>query len=156
VLTGAFNKRYFDEMLHREVARAGTEEAPLSLILFDIDHFKRINDTYGHPAGDSVLHRISEVVRGVLQPEHALCRVGGEEFAILVPNYDRNQAYALGDQIRSAVEATAFSHDKVPIPVTVSVGAAQPQPAGTTTTLYEGADRMLYASKHGGRNRVSA
>jgi diguanylate cyclase (GGDEF)-like protein len=153
-LTGAFNKRRFDEAFPAEVARSVQTKMPLSLILFDIDFFKRINDGHGHPAGDSVLRDVTRVATTAIADQGLLARVGGEEFAVLVAA-PLVQARATGERLRAAIERHVFTFENRPIAVTVSVGVAELEPGETHSKLYERGDALLYASKHAGRNSVS-
>jgi diguanylate cyclase (GGDEF)-like protein len=143
-LTGAHNKRHFDETLAKEAQRALQQRTALSLILIDIDHFKKVNDTYGHPAGDLVLKGVVERAKSVLGPSDVLCRVGGEELAVIATKAGRPVAVACAERIRTAVERDSFDWEGRRIAVTVSAGVAE-----------LGADEKLYASKRAGRNRVS-
>jgi two-component system cell cycle response regulator len=154
-LTGAFNKRRFDEAFPAEVARAAQAKTTLSLVLFDIDFFKRINDGHGHPAGDSVLRDVTRVATACLGGGGLLARVGGEEFAVLVP-VPLDGARYVAERLRTTIEGTPFSFDQKAIPVTISLGVAQAGPGETPAKLYERADALLYESKHSGRNRVSS
>lgn len=153
-LTGIFNKRRFDESFPGEVLRAAQGRTPLSLILFDIDFFKRINDGYGHPAGDSVLRQITEVAKDSFADRDLLARVGGEEFAVLVPE-SLDAARVKAEQFRVKVEAHPFQWQEERIALTVSLGVATLTGGESGAQLYARADELLYASKHGGRNRVS-
>jgi diguanylate cyclase (GGDEF)-like protein len=154
-LTGAFNKRRFDEAFPAEVARAAQGKTPLSLVLFDIDFFKRINDGFGHPAGDAVLREVTRIATACLAGGGLLARVGGEEFAVLLPVGLDGARYA-AERMRTAIEANKFVVDQKDIPVTISLGVAEAAAEGETPSkLYERADALLYESKHSGRNRVS-
>jgi diguanylate cyclase (GGDEF)-like protein len=154
-LTGAFNKRRFDEAFPAEVARASQGKTPLSLVLFDIDFFKRINDGFGHPAGDAVLREVTRITTACLGGGGLLARVGGEEFAVLLPVGLDGARYA-AERMRTAIEANKFVVDQKEIPVTISLGVAEAAAEGETPSkLYERADALLYESKHSGRNRVS-
>ncbi|HEY3497586.1 MAG TPA: GGDEF domain-containing protein [Polyangiaceae bacterium] len=153
-LTGVFNKRRFDEAFPTEVGRAAGNGTPISLILFDIDFFKRINDGFGHPAGDAVLRELTQVAKSCVADVDLLARVGGEEFAVLLPS-PLESAAATAERIRQSVEAHAFVWDGKTIPVTVSLGVGELGQGETAAGLYGRADELLYASKHGGRNRVS-
>jgi len=153
-LTGAFNKRRFDEAFPAEVQRSVQTKTPLSLIVFDIDHFKKINDGYGHPAGDAVLRDVTRVATTAIADQGLLARVGGEEFAVLVAA-PLNQARYTAERVRNAVMRHVFVTDNRPIAVTVSIGVAELQPDETHSALYERADALLYKSKHSGRNSVS-
>ncbi|AKU99379.1 FHA domain/GGDEF domain protein [Labilithrix luteola] len=155
-LTQTHNRRYFNEALEREYNRSLRYRRALSLILFDIDHFKKINDTYGHVAGDSVLRQLALVVKPRLRTQDVLARVGGEEFAVLLPEVDLVGARIAADKVRSLVEAARFLVDHKEFGCTVSVGVTT---FGDNVTsagmLYELADQNLYAAKNGGRNRVA-
>ncbi len=154
-LTGAFNKRRFDEAFPAEVARAGQGKTPLSLVLFDIDFFKRINDGFGHPAGDAVLREVTRIATACLAGGGLLARVGGEEFAVLLPVGLDGARYA-AERMRTAIEGNKFVVDQKEVPVTISLGVAEAAGEGETPAkLYERADALLYESKHSGRNRVS-
>jgi diguanylate cyclase (GGDEF)-like protein len=154
-LTQTHNRRYFNEALEREYNRSLRYRRALSLILFDIDHFKKINDTYGHVAGDSVLRQLSLVVKPRLRQQDCLARVGGEEFAVLLPEVDNPGARIAADKVRAIVEAARFLVDNKEFGCTVSVGVTTFDARVTSPQmLYEMADKNLYAAKNGGRNRV--
>jgi two-component system, cell cycle response regulator len=154
-LTGAYNKRYFDENYGRLVAQCTESGRAFSLIVFDIDHFKKINDTYGHLAGDGVLSGIGDAVRAELLDGEILCRVGGEEFAIIASGRPLTEMRKLAEQVRAAVERAVFSAEGDRIPVTISLGvSALEQAPGEAQALYRLADERLYQAKRGGRNRV--
>ena len=156
-LTKAFNKKYFTDRLESELTFALRHSSPLVLVMFDIDHFKKVNDTYGHQAGDRVLSDISTLLSGALRAEDVFARYGGEEFAIICRGTDLTQAQIVGERMRKAVEKHRFVHDGTQIPVTISVGIASlPDPAvKDAADLVSLADKALYQSKHGGRNRVT-
>jgi diguanylate cyclase (GGDEF)-like protein len=156
-LTKAFNKKYFTDRLESEFMFATRHSTPLALVLFDIDHFKKVNDTHGHQAGDHVLSEISSLLSGTLRAEDVFARYGGEEFAVICRGSDANQALVVGERMRKAVEGHKFVHEGTPIPVTISVGlAVLPNPAvKDANDLVSLADQALYKSKHGGRNRVT-
>ena len=154
-LTQTHNRRYFNEALEREYNRSLRYRRALSLILFDIDHFKKINDTYGHVAGDSVLRQLALVVKPRLRGQDCLARVGGEEFAVLLPEVDNPGARVAADKVRAIVEAARFLVDNKEFGCTVSVGLITFDARVTSPQmLYEMADKNLYAAKNGGRNRV--
>ena len=154
-LTQTHNRRYFNEALEREYNRSLRYRRALSLILFDIDHFKKINDTYGHVAGDSVLRQLALVVKPRLRGQDCLARVGGEEFAVLLPEVDNPGARVAADKVRAIVEAARFLVDNKEFGCTVSVGLITFDARMTSPQmLYEMADKNLYAAKNGGRNRV--
>ena len=157
-LTGIHNKKYFLDVLEKEFAYYHRHQLPLSLVMFDVDHFKRINDTWGHPAGDDVLRRLAERVTETVRTEDVFARYGGEEFAVLLRGSEVEQAVVAAERCRKAVEATEFTFEGTRIPVTISLGGASllegtfQKPA----ELLAAADRQLYRSKQGGRNRTSS
>jgi diguanylate cyclase (GGDEF)-like protein len=155
-LTKAFNKRYFAERLESEYAYAVGHDAPLSLLFVDIDHFKRINDVHGHPAGDYVLIELAKLAHGVLRNEDVFARYGGEEFAVISRATDIDQAQPLAERLRKAVEEHAFSYEGKAIPVTISVGVARAPSAGvgSPAEFIALADETMYTAKRSGRNRV--
>jgi diguanylate cyclase (GGDEF)-like protein len=155
-LTGAFNKRYFDETFTKETLRSQQIASPLSLVLFDIDFFKKINDTYGHPAGDAVLKNVSGIVRGQLRDGDALYRVGGEEFALLLSATPRDLAIQAAEAVRNLVEQLETEFAGTRIRATLSLGVAELGATELAPALYQRADELLYAAKRGGRNRVVA
>jgi two-component system cell cycle response regulator len=126
-------------------------------VMFDIDHFKKVNDTHGHQAGDLVLSEISTLLTSALRAEDVFARYGGEEFAVICRGTDLTQASIVGERMRKAVEKHRFTFEGTHIPVTISVGiAGLPDPAvKDATDLVARADKALYQSKHGGRNRVT-
>jgi diguanylate cyclase (GGDEF)-like protein len=154
-LTEIFNKRKFEEEVEREVARASRYSRPLALILFDIDHFKAVNDTYGHLCGDYVLKQVAERVRTGLRAEQVFARVGGEEFVVLCPETNGDHARRLAEKLRDRLAAEPVEYAGFQVPVTCSFGVAELQPdMRDGTALYEASDRALYDSKQGGRNMV--
>jgi diguanylate cyclase (GGDEF)-like protein len=154
-LTSAFNKRYFDETFGKEVLRAQQTATPLSLVLFDIDHFKKINDGFGHPAGDAVLKNVSSAVSAQLREGDALFRVGGEEFALLLSATPRDMAVLAAEAVRQMIESLVTDFMGTRITATLSLGVAQLGPAEAPAALYQRADELLYAATRGGRNRVA-
>lgn len=156
-LTGLFNRRYLDEMLEREVSRARREGIPLSLVMLDIDHFKRVNDTYGHQAGDEVLRTLAATLLADIRAEDMACRYGGEEFLILLPNMPLAAALLRAESWRAAVADLAVAHGDFSIRFTVSLGvAAYPDHGKTPDDLTRCADHALYRAKNAGRNQVQA
>jgi two-component system cell cycle response regulator len=155
-LTRAVNKRGFEESFAKEFAFARRHKTALSLLAFDVDHFKRINDTYGHPAGDHVLRKLAEVVSAGIRCEDTLARVGGEEFVILLRDIGLDDAYDCADRLRGSVQGTTFETGGARIPVTISVGIASLQAAAhaTPAALLKAGDEALYEAKRSGRNRV--
>jgi diguanylate cyclase (GGDEF)-like protein len=156
-LTKAFNKKYFTDRLESELTFAIRHSAALSLVMFDIDHFKKVNDTYGHQAGDHVLSTISTLLTSALRAEDVFARYGGEEFAVICRGTDLTQAQIVGERLRKAVEKHNFTFEGTPIPVTISVGIAglPDSDVKDAPDLVSRADKALYESKHGGRNRVT-
>ena len=155
-LTGTLNTRYFVERLDAEVAHASRHGAHLSLLLFDIDAFKAVNDTYGHPAGDRVLCGVAAVAAATVQPDGVLGRYGGDEFAVIVRSAGASAAVELTKRLREAIATEPFDANETTVSVTVSVGVASIGPARTLTgaALIALADEALYRAKRGGRNRV--
>jgi len=154
-LTKAFNKKYFIDQLRTEFSYARRHDTPLSLVIFDLDHFKRVNDTYGHVAGDHVLIEVAEHVHDILRAEDVFARYGGEEFVIILRGIPLNDAGVLAERIRALVEQNAFMSGEQRLPVTVSVGvAAYDEKLEDPLALVEAADSALYAAKEAGRNRV--
>ncbi len=155
-LTGTFNRRYFEERLASEIAFAKRHDAPLMLMLADIDHFKRINDQHGHRAGDYVLERFCQLLASQVRTEDVFARYGGEEFALLCRDTDQQQAAVLAERLRHLVEVEPIVHDGQRIPVTVSIGIAgtRENAAYDHDRLVELADQALYAAKSAGRNRT--
>jgi diguanylate cyclase (GGDEF)-like protein len=156
-LTKAFNKKYFTDRLESEFTFALRHVAPLTLVLFDIDHFKKVNDTHGHQAGDYVLSEISTLLTGALRAEDVFARYGGEEFAVICRGSDVTQGQIVAERMRKAVEGHKFVFEGTHIPITISVGVAGLPNAACkdATELVSLADQSLYKSKHGGRNRVT-
>jgi diguanylate cyclase (GGDEF)-like protein len=156
-LTQVFNRRYFNEALQREFNRSRRYGRALSLILFDIDHFKRVNDTYGHLAGDNLLRQIATAVKPRLRREDVFARTGGEEFGIILPEVGLEGARTTAEKVRRIVEATPFKHERDIVPCTVSLGvAATGAEEASGEDLYKRADERLYEAKQGGRNRTSS
>lgn len=156
-LTGLINHRHFQEKADEEFARASRYPQPLSLLLFDIDHFKRINDTYGHPVGDAVLKKVGRILREAVRSVDIAARYGGEEFVSLLVNTDAKGAQQMAERIRGTIEKNRFLWNGENIPVTMSVGfATYPDDAADKKDLIEKADQALYWAKGNGRNRAAA
>ena len=154
-LTELHNKRFFEEAIEKEVSRSQRYTRELSLVLFDIDFFKRINDTYGHLAGDAVLRQLGTIVRGRLRSHDIAARVGGEEFAILLPEVDRAGAVKLAEELRRLVQQSIFRFEGVRIDVTISLGVTEwSTQIGNVESFIRTADEKLYEAKRRGRNRV--
>lgn len=154
-LTRVFNRKHFNQEIENEFQRARRYGRPLSMLLMDLDHFKRVNDTYGHPAGDYVLKKTAEVVRDSLRAQDIFARYGGEEFALLLPETTNENGFALAEKLRAKIQQTVYEFGGTKIPVTMSLGLATLK-AGHAgfDDLVGDADRNLYAAKNGGRNRV--
>lgn len=153
-LTQIFNKRYFLEFLDREMARCARYDRPLALLLFDIDHFKQVNDTFGHLAGDAVLKRLAELICRHIRKEECFARYGGEEFAIIMPETNGERARIFAEKIRTIVERSRFHYEDRTIPVTVSIGIGEMTDQHDPPGFIADADAMLYSAKQNGRNRI--
>ena len=156
-LTGLHSRRYFEQALHSEVVRSARSGAEIGLLLFDIDNFKKVNDTYGHNGGDRVLVEVAHRLTGVVRPGDLAARYGGEEFAVLLPGADPAQAAEIAERVRRAIAIApiAVGEDRLHR-VTVSVGVAGlPSVCTDADELVLAADRALYASKHAGKDRVT-
>jgi len=157
-LTGAYNRRHFEDRLRAEIAFAVRHATDCALILLDIDHFKRVNDTYGHPAGDEVLRHLAGIATRALRTEDVFARFGGEEFAVILRGASTRGAGRLADRLREALSLHNAVHEGQQIPVTLSAGCAALSCCATPAPdeVIAIADRRLYAAKQGGRNRVVA
>jgi two-component system cell cycle response regulator len=170
-LTGIHNKRFFEEVLEREVARSLRHGRPLALVMFDIDFFKKVNDGHGHVAGDAILQSLCRRLRPRIRREDLLARVGGEEFACLLPDTEQGGAIAFAEDLRGMVERETFAFESASIPITISLGLAVLEPSMTdlrssddsgrslaeardAEILLKRADDRLYEAKNRGRNRV--
>ncbi len=157
-LTGANNREHFDNQLRMELSYARRHGTDLALVMFDVDHFKRVNDTYGHPVGDEVLVEISNATRRLVRNEDVFARYGGEEFALILRGIALDGAKIVGERLRERIAELSITTDKGPLKITVSVGCASftTTPDQTAEALVQLADKRLYLAKHGGRNRVVA
>jgi len=156
-LTGLGNRKYFDGAVTEAVSVAQIAKQPLSLLLFDIDHFKSFNDNYGHLTGDQVLRLVASALKQAISEQDVIARFGGEEFAVLLPNTAMLQAVGVADTIRRTVmsrELKKKSTGEILGRVTISIGVSALQPGDDINALIERADRCLYAAKRSGRNRV--
>lgn len=156
-LTRLPNRTALDDRMREEVARFHRYRRPLSLLVVDLDHFKRINDGYGHDAGDAVLRRMGEVLRSLIRDVDVAARFGGEELVVLLPETMLAPALDVAERVRVAVESAAIEFEGTPIPVTASIGVSScPECVEDPEALFASADQVLYASKDAGRNRVTA
>ncbi len=152
-LTQTWNRAEIAEVLRREAARAERLGSPLSVMMADVDHFKRVNDTYGHLVGDRVLLGVVDSLRAALRPYDAIGRFGGEEFLLVLPDCSRPAALRIAERMRSQVAGLRVMSEREPVAATLSVGVATSPPGGPDT-LIDLADRALYRAKSLGRNRV--
>jgi len=156
-LTGLYNRRFMEETLERELARARRTHACLSVIMLDLDHFKRLNDNYGHPAGDSVLRAVSALLLGALRASDIACRFGGEELIVILPDCALEGAVARAEAIRAEFAAMTLHELGQPLTVTASFGVSSTAVCGADQSLLlKAADTALYKAKQGGRNRVQS
>lgn len=155
-LTKSYNKKFFVDRLDTEFAYAKRHKSMLSLVMFDVDHFKRVNDTYGHLAGDAVLVHLTRITQATIRTEDILARYGGEEFAVICRGTPLLNAGVLGERLRARVEGENFDYQGTRLPVTISVGVAALPEANVATSpdLVKAADGALYEAKRSGRNRV--
>jgi diguanylate cyclase (GGDEF)-like protein len=155
-LTGLCNRGHWEEALKVEYVRHGRYGHATSLIMFDIDHFKRVNDTYGHQVGDQVIQRVADVLRELVRDADIAGRYGGEEFAVLLPDTDKAGGAMLAERLRKVVEEQTVESEAGSVRFTISLGVADlGYPTDDYKQLIEWADQALYASKRGGRNRVT-
>lgn len=156
-LTGLHNRRYFDMHLSSLLDQAAQESKPLSLLVLDIDFFKKINDTYGHDAGDEILRALAGRMRRAVRSVDLVCRLGGEEFVIVMPETAIDVAGRVAERVRRAVEAEPFNvkDGQMAVPVTVSIGIADRGSDANPDFIYKSADKALYESKSTGRNKVT-
>lgn len=150
-LTGLNNRRAFQEVLAANIFESTNTGQPLSLVLLDIDHFKKVNDTYGHLTGDRVLQKLAQRLETACGEGNIAARYGGEEFVLILPGLDGHDALIFAEKIRSTIESAFLAET----PITISVGVATMKKGDTETTLQSRADQALYASKNGGRNQVT-
>ncbi|MBX3216294.1 MAG: diguanylate cyclase [Labilithrix sp.] len=155
-LTRTYNKKFFQDRLETEFAYAKRHKSMLSLVMFDVDYFKRVNDNYGHLAGDAVLVHLARITQATIRTEDVLARYGGEEFAVICRGIALLNAGVLGERIRARVEQENFDYQGTRLPVTISVGVAALPEANVAlaSELVRDADSALYEAKRSGRNRV--
>lgn len=162
-LTKVYNRNMLYDSLQREIVQAQTYRTPLSVLMFDIDHFKRVNDQFGHLAGDEVLKNTAVIAKGILRQGDILARFGGEEFVIVTPNTGESGALAMAERLRIKVAEATFTHEKNQIRITISVGVTtlsqghnHEDLVAIRDSLLDQADQALYRAKKSGRNRVEA
>ncbi len=156
-LTGLYNRRYMESAMEREIVAAVRHVCPVSVVMADLDHFKRVNDEYGHLAGDEVLRLFGELIRQNARASDICCRYGGEEFLLVMPATGSDSAAGIAERLRSAIEATAIPSAHQPFHITASFGVATfPSDGDNVDSLLSSADHALYAAKTRGRNRVVA
>lgn len=154
-LTGLYNRRYLDEIMPKEIARAERLEMQLAFLMIDLDHFKIINDTYGHEGGDAVLVTLASYLEHAVRKGDVVIRYGGEEFLILLVDSDADTAFQRADHFRQDIECTSTACGENQIRITISVGVAlYPQHGLSPIEVLRAADTALYKAKHLGRNRV--
>jgi diguanylate cyclase (GGDEF)-like protein len=157
VLTGLYNRRYFDDALEREWKRSGRDNHFLSVILMDIDYFKNINDSHGHQVGDKYLRKIAEVLTSVFKRDSDIvARYGGEEFIVMLPGIDADHALQLAEEARRKIASMAVNHQGEKVRATISSGIVCriPDFNSRPDSIISGADKALYMAKQGGRNRA--
>jgi diguanylate cyclase (GGDEF)-like protein len=156
-LTGLYNRRFMEESLEQEIQRAEREKYPVSLVMLDIDHFKFVNDEFGHQAGDQILRALSDQVRIHVRRGDVACRYGGEEFLIILPNTSIEVACRRAEELRQAFETLKVEHNHVSIQRTISIGVAcYPNHGDDLEKIITAADAALYTAKANGRNQVCA
>ncbi len=153
-LTGCYNRREFENQLNRNISGAVRHKTKLSVFMFDLDHFKKINDTYGHPAGDKVLKEVSDIVKQNMRTGDILARYGGEEFIAILPETDKIKAMELADRLRIKISRKPIVYGDAKIKITASFGVSEINRNSDMTRLIQDADAMLYKAKLNGRNTV--
>jgi len=155
--TGCYNKTYFNTAIDMQVKKSKITGTPLSLVLFDLDHFKNLNDNFGHDAGDYVLKEMSALIRkNGVRDDDVFARYGGEEFVILLPKTNLKQSFEIAERLRKLIEEYVFTYEEKTLPVTASIGVADYRKGvNTGTDLFKRADSAVYKSKENGRNQVN-
>jgi len=155
-LTGAYNRRFFNSRIKHQIKRAkrNSQKFGFSLIMYDLDHFKQVNDTYGHLAGDCLLQETTKTVKSLLRGGDTLFRYGGEEFIIIAPQTSLKQAQILAERLRRGIAETDFAYEDQHLPLTISLGIGEYQPNETRKRLISRIDDALYQAKNEGRNRI--
>jgi two-component system cell cycle response regulator len=155
-LTGLFNRRAFEKKIHEEFERSKRYHNPLSVLIFDLDNFKSINDTYGHHGGDAALVKISETLREMTRQSDFSARFGGEEFVMILPETDQDNAFQVANKIHGAVRSSSFGTTNRPFALTVSIGVSSSSTRAYSTwrEMLDDADRAMYLAKNTGKDRV--
>jgi two-component system cell cycle response regulator len=153
-LTQLHNRRYFIDALEGEFERANRYETEMALVILDLDNFKKVNDTYGHPTGDKVLSCIGKILKKLVRRSDLACRYGGEEFAVVLPNVSKEGIYTAYERFREMVSKQSFEHESKQFHITVSIGIAFSDDAESSDDLLAHADQALYQAKESGRNRI--
>jgi two-component system, cell cycle response regulator len=155
-LTGMHNRRYFDDAMNEYLEQFRKIDKPIGLMILDLDHFKKVNDTYGHDVGDEVLRQIARCLQEFTRYHDVVARLGGEEFAVVAPNMSRESLFKLAERIRYAISSLNIKSGNVTLRVTMSIGLTIWDQKETAEQLYKRADMQLYQAKRSGRNRVCA
>jgi diguanylate cyclase (GGDEF)-like protein len=156
IVSGLYTHGYMQDALEREFRRCKYENLPLSTIILDVDHFKIVNDTYGHPQGDALLRQLGAVIKTVTRSSDIVCRYGGDEFMVILPETNRIGTVLVAERIRQAVEEYEFVLGSKIVHITISGGVASfPEDITTKKELIDKTDQALYQSKQGGRNKIS-
>ena len=155
-LTGLYNRRYFNQAMQNEIERNYRDHRSLALAIIDIDHFKKINDTWGHDGGDKVLREVAKIMKNNVRQSDTISRIGGEEFAVIMPNIRYHLAKEVMERLRADIEKSSISIDNTELRVTVSIGTAVSEPHHMIKVdeLYNLSDQALYQAKNSGRNKV--
>jgi diguanylate cyclase (GGDEF)-like protein len=153
-LTGVANRQSFSISFAQALAGAKRKAEPMSVLMIDIDHFKSVNDHFGHIAGDKVLRDMALLIKNRIRGWDTLCRWGGEEFVVLLQGTDLDGACTVAEQLRSAIQAEPFGEPDKPLKITISAGVAQCRDGDTEPDITDRADRALYRAKDGSRNRI--
>ncbi|WAA09040.1 GGDEF domain-containing protein [Fervidibacillus albus] len=152
-LTGVYNRRFIEQLMHAFIKDADCHATPFSVLLIDVDHFKSVNDKFGHDLGDKILFKFAYLLQRTIRKSDVVGRLGGEEFIVLLPNTETNTAFEIGEQLRQYIEQYIFHFDEIEIHITISVGVASWKPGDTFDDLYKRVDHALYEAKNT-RNKV--
>jgi len=153
-LTGLYNRRYFFEQANREIERSTRNQSPLTFVIMDIDHFKKVNDQYGHLLGDDVLEILAALFKESLRKVDICCRFGGEEFVLCLPDTDQDTAFEVAERVRKQAKKLSFETDKETIHITISMGIASYKQDDSLETVLKRADEALYLAKDSGRDQT--